>query len=182
MDRHKKIIVMTLGVFWVCGQALCGCMLFPAVIVPGVAQYDESVAQTDLPELAHRDDVIALASRVGQSMSYDVSLQTDDIVILLYETSELKEPITGEYQSIQIFVYKVNAGNNLGLSRSQDKEFQRVFEKIKPPPFKGETVRLAVYGDGVGRAGSQVNVNEIMREFKNQLLTLASGPPSGGTL
>jgi len=173
MDRQKMIAVVSLGFLWVCAQALSGCMLFPAVIVPGVAQYDASAAQTDLPDLAHRGDVIALASRVGQSMGYDVSLQTDDIIILLHETPEYREPITGEYQSVQIFVYKVGAEHNLGRSLSQDQEFQRVFEKIKPPPFKGETVRLAVYGGVAGHAGSQAKVNEIMREFKNKLLASA---------
>jgi uncharacterized protein YneF (UPF0154 family) len=181
MDRQKMIVVVTLGFFLVCAQALSGCVLFPAVIVPGVAQYDQSMAQTDLPELAQRHDVIAMASHVGQSMGYDVSLQNDDMVILLYETYELREPITGEYQSIRIFVYKVAGGNNLGLPLSQDKEFRKVFEKIKPPPFKGETVRLAVYGDGAGRGGSQAKINQIMGDFKHKLLALASSPPPGKT-
>jgi hypothetical protein len=182
MDRQKMIVVVTLGFFLVCAPVLSGCALFPAVIVPGVAPYDQGMAQTDLPELAHRPDVIALASQVGQSMGYHVSLQNDDMVILLYETPDWRELITGEYQSIRIYVYKIAGGNNLGLAMSRDQEFQKIFEKIKPPPFKGETVRLAVFGDGAGPGGSQAKVNEIMQDFQHQLLALASSPPPGKTL
>jgi hypothetical protein len=180
MNSQKMIVVVTLGFFLVCAPVLCGCVIFPAVVVPGIAPYDENMAQTDLPELAHRQDVMAMAARVGQSMGYEVSLQTDDTVILLYETSVFREPITGQYQSIRIIVYKVTGDNNLGLSKPQDEEFQRIYKKIKPPPFKGETVRLAVYGDGVGLGGgSQTKVNAIMGDFKNQLLAMASGPAPG---
>ncbi len=180
MNSPKIILVVTLSFFLICAQALCGCVLFPAVIVPGVAHYDESVAQTDLPQLAQHHDVIALASQVGKSMGYQVSLQNHDVVMLLYETPFLKEPFTGKYQSIRIIVYRVTGGNHLGLSLApQDKELQKLYAKIQPPPFKGETVHLAVYGDGVNLgAGSQAEINEIMENFKSELLAQASAAPA----
>jgi hypothetical protein len=183
MNSPKIILVVTLSFLVICAQALCGCVVFPALIVPGVAHYDESVAQTDLPQLAHHPDVIALASQVGKSLGYQVSLQNHDVVILVYETPFLKEPVTGKCQSIRIVVYKVTGGNLLGLSLApDDKELQKLYAQIKPPPFKGETVHLAVYGDGVNLgAGSQAEINEIMETFKNKLLARASAAPSRAT-
>lgn len=171
-----------MGFFLICAQTLMsGCMLFPAVIIPGVSPYEQNLAQTDLPELAHREDAIDIAARIGESLGYEVSLKTDDAVILLHETSAYREPITGEYQSIQIFVYKVKSAKHPGLLKPQDREFEKIFAKIAPLPIKDETVCLAVYGHGVYHAGRQENLNRIMGEFKNKLLTQASGPPTDRT-
>ena len=158
---------------------LSGCMLFPAVIIPGVSPYEQNMAQTDIPELAHRQDAIDIATRVGESLGYEVSLKTDDAVILLQETWECREQVTGEYQSTRIFVYRVKSAKNSDSPKFQDPDFESIFAKIAPLPYKDETVCLAVYGAGVYRAGRQENVNQIMGEFKNQLLTMTSVPPPG---
>jgi len=179
MARQRMIFIVTMGFFSMC--TLSGCMLFPAVIIPGVSPYEQNMAQTDLPELAHRQDAIDIAARVGESLGYKISLKTDDAVILLHETCEYREQVTGEYQSTKIFVYKVKSAKNSDSPQSQDKDFERIFAKIAPMPYKDETVCLAVYGGGVYYAGRQENVNQIMGEFKNKLLTMTSGPPPDRT-
>jgi hypothetical protein len=179
MATPRMIFAVTMGFFSMC--ILSGCMLFPAAIVPGVSPFEQNMAQTDLPELAHRQDAIDIAARVGESLGYEVSLKTDDTVILLHETCEIKEQVTGEYQVIKIFVYKVRSAKNSDSPKSQDKDFERIFAKIAPMPYKDETVCLTVYGGGVYKAGRQEHVNQVMGEFKNKLLTMTSGPPPGGT-
>jgi hypothetical protein len=99
---------------------------------------------------------------------------------LVCETCEYREQVTGEYQSTRIFVYKVKSAKNSDSPKFQDPYFESIFAKIAPLPYKDETVCLAVYGAGVYHAGRQENVNQIMGEFKNQLLTMTSGPPPGG--
>jgi len=170
-----------MGFFLICAQVLSSCMLFPAVIIPGVSPYEQNLAQTDLPELAHRKDAIDIAARIGESLGYKVSLKTDDAVILLHGTSAYREPITGEYQSIQIFVYKIKSAGHPGLLKPQDREFEKIFAKIAPLPIKDETVCLSVYSHGVYYAGRQENLDRIMGEFKNKLLAKASGPPTDRT-
>lgn len=149
-------------------------MLFPPVVIRGAAKFDEHLAQTDLPELAHREDAIDLAYRVGQCLGYKVSLKTDDIVILLHETSEYKEPVTGDYQSTKIFVYKVQP-LTLNYAQSKDKDFARIFRKIIPTQYGDPTVHLSVYDGGIYPAGTKGSVNDIMEDFKVRLLILASG-------
>jgi hypothetical protein len=172
------IFIVTMVFFSMC--ALDGCMIPPAVVIPGVALYEQNMAQTDLPELAHRQDAIDIAARVGESLGYEVSLKTDDAVILLHETVAYREQVTGEYQSTIICVYNVKSAKN-SKSKSQDKDFERIFAKILPMPFKDETVCLTVYSSGVYYAGRQEYVNQIMGEFKDKLLTMTSGPQPGGT-
>jgi len=180
MAMHRKIFIVTVGFIFMC--TLSGCMLFPAVIIPGVAPYEQDMAQTNLPELAHRQDAIDLAARVGESLGFEVSLKTDDVIILLRETFEYREQVTGEYQSTKIFVYKVKSAKKSDTLQSQDKDFERIFAKIAPMPYKDETVCLAVYDGGVYHAGRQEAVHQIMAEFKNKLLTMASGPVPDRTL
>jgi hypothetical protein len=175
MAKQRIIFMVTMGFYFMC--TLSGCMLFPAVIISGVSPYEQNMAQTNLPELAHRQDAIDIAARVGESLGYEVSLKTDDAVILLQETCEYREPVTGEYQSTKIFVYKVKSAKNSDSLQSQDKDFERIFAKIAPMPYKDEHLCLAVYDGGVYYAGRQENVNRIMGEFKNKLLTMTSGPP-----
>jgi hypothetical protein len=179
MARQRMIFIVTMGFFSMC--ALGSCMIAPAVIIPGVSPYGQHMAQTDLPELAHRQDAIDIAARVGESLGYEVSLKTDDAVILLHDMCEYREQVTGEYQSTRIFVYNVKSAKNSDSPKSQDKDFERIIAKIAPMPYKNETVCLTVYGGGVYYAGHQEYVNQIMGEFKNKLLTMASGPPPGGT-
>ncbi len=177
MDRQKLIVIVTLGFFWICAQTLGGCVVFPAVAIRGAAPYEGNLAQTDLPELAHREDVIDLACRLGECLGYAVSLKTDDTIILLYETSEIKEPVTGDYQSTKIFVYKVKPFT-LNSAQSKDKDFERIYRKIMPSQHTETTVHLAVYDGGVYPAGVQESVNNIMEDFKTRLLFLASRSPS----
>ena len=173
------MVVVTLGFCLVCAQIVSGCAVFPAAIIPGTSQYKQSLAQTDLPGLAHREDVIDIASHVGESLGYKVSLKTNDTVILLYNPSQFREPVTGESQSIRIFVYKVKALTKLDLPQSQDKDLERVFRKLMPTELKNGEVHLAVYDSGGYLAGTQENVNKIMEEFKNKLLRQTSGPLIG---
>jgi hypothetical protein len=177
MARQRVIFMVTTGFLFM--GTLCGCMLFPAVIIPGGSPYAQTMAQTNLPELAHRQDAIDIAARVGESLGYVVSLKTDDAVILLHETCEYREQVTGEYQSIKIFVYKVKPAKNSARLKSRDQDFERIFAKIALMPDQDETVFLAVYDGGVYHAGCQENINQIMGEFKNKLLAMASGPPPG---
>ena len=179
-SENKKMnslgMIVLVGFFLACSQFLCGCdIVFTAVLDPLMPHYNTVVAQTDLPELTHCNNVIAMASGVGRSMGCDISLQTDDCVILLYDTPELEHLAIGKFKSIQIFVYKVKAGRNFPLPISD----QSVIEKIEPPPLKGETVRLVVYGYGVGQIGNPLNmkkcVNVIMQKFENKLLAKALG-------
>jgi len=179
MARLRMIFIVMMGFVFMC--TLSGCMLFPAVIIPGVSPYEQNLARTDLPELAHCQDVIDIAARVGESLGYEVSLKTDAAVILLHETCVYKEQVTGEYQSTKIFVYKVESAKNAASPKSQDLDFERIFAKIAPMPYQDETVCLAVYGGGVYNSGRQESVNQIMGEFKNKLLTMTSCPPPGGT-
>lgn len=158
-----------------CAQTLSGCVLFPAVVIRGAAPYGQNMAQTEIPELSHREDVIDLAYRIGECLGYEVSLKTDDTVILLCETSEFKEPVTGEYQSTKIFVYKVKP-LTLNSAQSKDKDFERIFRKILPTQYKDTTVHLAVYNGGVYHAGTKETVNNIMEDFKKRLIIMAAGP------
>lgn len=107
MFKKKVVIILALGACLICAQILSGCALFPFVISAGIAQYQQNCAEADIPELAQRLDVIDLAAQVGKSMGYEVSLKTDETVVLVYETVDYIEPVTGQYQSTKIFVYKV---------------------------------------------------------------------------
>jgi hypothetical protein len=173
------MVVVTLGVCLVCAQFVSGCAVFPAAIIPGFSQYKQSLAQTDLPGLAHREDVIDIASHVGESLGYKVSLKTNDTVILLYNPPEYREHVTGESQSVRIFVYKVKALTQLDLPQSKDKDLERVFRKLMPTGLKDGEVHVAVYDSGGYLAGTQENVDKIMGEFKTELLRQTSGPLTG---
>jgi hypothetical protein len=176
MAGQKMIFMAALGFCCMCAQVLSGCAFFPAVIGTGIAPYSQGWSETDLPELAQQEDVIDIASRVGESLGYVVSLKTADTVILLHETCEYIEPITGQYQSVRIFVYKVKPISNKDLPQYQEQDLQEIVKKITPSGTKAATVHLSVYGGGASPSGTQPNVSRIMAEFKSQLLRLTSAP------
>ena len=179
MAGQKITFMAALSFCCMSALVLSGCALFPAVIGAGIAQHSQGWSETDLPELAQREDVIDIASRVGESLGYEVSLKTEDTLILVHETSEYKEPITGKYQSVQIFVYKVKPLSSKDLPQYQEKDLQEIVRKITPPRTKDATVHLSVYGGGASPSGTQPNVGEIMEGFKSQLLRLTSAPQPG---
>jgi hypothetical protein len=174
---RQRMIFMAAIVFSLC--TLSGCMLFPAVIIPGVSPYEHAMAQTDLPALAARQDAMSMAAWVGESLGYQVSLQTEDILILLQETCEYREPVTGEYESTKIFVYRIKPARDATGLKSPDKDFEKIFAKIAPATSKEQTVWLTVYDRGVYHAGRQETVDRIMGEFKDKLLAMTAGPPPG---
>jgi hypothetical protein len=182
MTRHKMIIVARLVLCFLCSQTLSGCAIFPLTIVAGTSPDRQAMAQTDLPELAQRELVIDTAARIGESLGYQVSVKTDDMVVLKYETSEFREPITGEYQFVRIFVYRVKPATLKDLPPCPDQELERIVRKIAPPPSQEETVHLAVYSGGAYLAGSQESVDLILKEFKSRLLRLTPPLPPGEAL
>jgi hypothetical protein len=179
MAEQKMTFMAALGFCCLCALALSGCALFPAVIGAGIAKPSQGWSETDLPELAQREDVIDIASRLGESLGYEVSLKTEDTVILLHETSEYIEPLNGKYQTVRIFVYKVKPLSNKDLPQYREKDLQEIVRKIKPTRTKAASVHLSVYGGGASPSGTQPNVSQIMEEFKSQLLRLTSAPQPG---
>ena len=177
MFKQKMVMILALGACLICAQTYCGCALFPLVIPAGIVQYKQSFAETDIPELAQRQDVIDLASRAGELLGYEVSLKTDDTVVLSYETLDYIEPVTGQYQSTNIVVYKVQTGIT-GISPKKDSE-DEILSRIAPSKFKNETVHLVVYGGGVYcKIDSQQNANNLMIEFKDKLLSISNSVKS----
>ncbi len=176
MVRQKIISLGWLVAILLSVHTFSGCALFPLTISPGVAQYQQQVAEADIPELAQNENVINAASQVGESLGYEVSLKTPDAVLLTCETLDYIEPITGNYKSTKIMVYREKSGIADTAKRQSYEE--EIFKKITPTRFKNETVHLAVYAGGVRYAGdiryegsSQVDANRLLAEFKNKLLS-----------
>jgi hypothetical protein len=176
MVRQKIISLGWLVAILISVHTFSGCALFPLTISPGVAQYQQQVAEADIPELAHNEDIINAASQVGESLGYEVSLKTPDAVLLTCETLDYIEPVTGKYQSTKIIVYREKSGIE-DTSKRQSYE-EEIFKKITPMRFKNDTVHLAVYAGGVRYDGgiyyegdSQEYVNRVLAEFKNKLLS-----------
>ena len=176
MVRQKIISLRCLVAILLSVHTFSGCALFPLTISPGVAQYQQHVAEDDIPELAYNEDIINAASQVGESLGYEISLKTPDAVLLTCETLDYIEPITGKYQSTRIMVYRIKSAID-DTSKRQSYE-EEIFKKITPTRFKNETVHLAVYSGGVRYAGdihyegnSQEDTNRVLAEFKNKLLS-----------
>jgi hypothetical protein len=170
MLGQKKNSILALGFCLISAQILSGCAVFPFVIPAGIVQYQQSFAETDIPELAQREDVIDLASQVGLSLGYEVSLKTNETLVLSNETVDYIEPITGQYQSTNIVVYKMQTGIK-DISPKKDHESE-ILNQVAPSKFKNEAVHLSVYGGGVYcRKDNQQHVNQIMAEFKDKLLS-----------
>lgn len=177
MVKKKTVIILALGACLIGSNILSGCALFPFVIPAGVVQYQQTFAEADIPELAQRPDVIDLAAQVGKSLGYEISLKTDETLVLSRETLAYIEPITGEYRSTNVFVYKVQTAVN-GNSPKKDSE-DEILRRVAPSKFQNQTVHLAVYGGGVYYTNdSQQKVNALMTEFKDKLLTFTGSGKS----
>jgi hypothetical protein len=172
MFGQKLVLISALSACLLCAHTLSGCAFFPFVIPAGLVQYQQGVAEADIPELAHRQDVIDLASRVGESLGYEVSLKDDDTIVLSNETVDYIEPVTGEYLSATIIVRKVQTEvkDNSPLKSKEDE----IISRIAPRQFKNEAVHLSVYGGGIYyKIDNQQYVNKLMADFKDKLLTMS---------
>jgi hypothetical protein len=168
MFRERMILILTLGACLLCAQILSGCALFPFAISTGLGHYQEGYVETDIPELAQRQDVTDLAAQVGVSMGYDVSQKSADAIVLSKETVNYIEPVTGEYRASTIVLYKVEKGvKEKSPVKSPEEE---IYSRIAPTKFSNETVHLSVYGEGLYyKSDNQQYIGAIMSEFKNKL-------------
>lgn len=173
MPRFSSCCI--LGLMALSSPILSGCCLTPAAVIPGVAVHQHSLAETDIPELAGHANLMQLAAEVGDSLGYEVSQKSDHGLVLVYQTEEFRGMVTGEIDSLKLFVTRIESADPASRRLTPPQIVARLLEGKEPRRFACESVRLAFYGEGVYTSMRPERVQQLLDEFKNQLLARAQG-------
>jgi hypothetical protein len=157
-----------LGLILLSGCIFSGCFLFPPAVVPGIAPHQQSLVETDMPVLAGYQDLIRLAAEVGESLGYKVSLMTDHTLLLVYQTGVYRGMITGEVDSLQLFVSRIEVADPHNRATQPPEIVARLLQGKEPTRFTCKSVRLALYGEGTYDPPERLRL--FLDEFKNKLL------------
>lgn len=170
MATQRLCSFCILGLILLSGCIFSGCLLFPPAVVPGIAPHQQSLVETDLPELAGYKDLIRIAAEVGESLGYEVSLMTDHALVLIYQTEEFRGMVTGENDSLQLFVTRIEVADPRNRATLPPEIVASLLQGKEPTRFTCKSVRLAFYGEGIVARMQPDRLRLLLDEFKNKLL------------